>query len=311
MKDLVSIIVPVHNSEKYLKGCIDSLLNQDYKNIEIIAVENASTDNSLAILKEYGDKIKTIILKEAGIGLARNIGLKEAKGKYISFVDSDDNVRFDFISKMLYLINKESSDLCICDILEKHVAKRTQNSSKEYPSQFLDRKEILSNLDKFNYGPCNKLYKSEIIKNNNICFEEKLKYEDFPFVLSYLINIDKVSKVNEELYIYNIHNESEQTTVDKRIFDILKIVNKCSKLINKEAILNLKVKTLTNYAAKTRYIKSAKIRNVFIDEVYKELNRNKRWKKCDYLKSVSLVKRVIYQNKSLMKLYSLLYSKIN
>ena len=99
MTKLVSIVVPVHNSSKYLKRCLDSILNQTYKNIEVITVENGSTDDSLEILKSYEPQIKVIKLDSKSLGTARNTGINASLGDYISFIDSDDTIKKEFIEE--------------------------------------------------------------------------------------------------------------------------------------------------------------------------------------------------------------------
>ena len=93
----VSIIIPVYNAEKYLKRCLDSVLSQTLKDIEIICVNDGSTDNSIQILKEYGSKIKVINQENQGLSVARNTGLKEAKGEFVAFLDSDDYYNKEYI----------------------------------------------------------------------------------------------------------------------------------------------------------------------------------------------------------------------
>jgi len=309
MTNLVSIIVPVHNSEKYLHNCIDSLLNQTYKNIEIIAVENGSIDSSKEILKSYKNKIKTITLRKASIGKARNAGLDEAQGEYISFIDSDDTVEPTFIEDMLNKMIKDNSDLVICDHYEIHEQNGKKEKIKNYPFKETSYDEILKNLHKINYANCNKLYKKELIDIYKLKYETNIKYEDLPFVYNYITKATKISKVNKHLYNYYIHKESEQTTVDERIFDIIKAVNLIRNSLDNKNIENLYVLTLTRYSLKTRYIKNSSIRRKFINEAYKELDKNfKDWKNSEYIKELPKCKRIIETNKFLVKLYTQIYS---
>ena len=308
MEEKVSVVVPVHNSEKYLKKCIDSLLKQDYKNIEIITVLNGSTDDSLKILESYKDKIKMIELERSGIGLARNKGIDSATGKYLCFVDSDDEVKSNYISCMVENIKKYNSDLSLCEFEEIHEETGKTNEVKSFNFEFLEKKEIIKNLHNIRFAPWCKLYKKEIIDKHNIKFPIDIKYEDVPFVLKYLKNSKSISRVNKKTYIYNIHKESEQTTVDKRIFDIIEIMKQCEKIIDKKELIDLKVYNYLTFATKTRYIKDSKIRNEFIDKVYNELNKT-NWKKCEYYKGLSLTRRIVYSNKHNLKLYCKLYSK--
>jgi len=309
MENLISIIIPVHNSSKYLSKCLDSIINGTYKNIEIIAIENGSTDNSLEILNRYKDKIRIEILKEANLGGARNKGIELSKGQYLSFIDSDDFLEPTFLDDLLTNLKENKSDISMCNIKEFHEETSKIIDRNDYPNKTITKEEILNNLDKFDYGPCNKLYKKEIITKNNLRFRENLKYEDLPFVLGYIEKSSKISKVNKNLYNYVIHKESEQTTIDERIFDIIEIMNICKMITTKENLENLYIKTLTTYALKTRHIKNNNLRKKFINEIYKNLNNTyPNWKKSNYIKSRSTLKIIIQKSKKLTSIYTFIYS---
>ena len=121
LRKKVSVIVPVYNSENYLRQCLDSLVYQTLNDIEIIAVNDGSTDNSAIILEEYAlkfpDKIRQFNQENKGQACARNFGLQQAKGEYIGFVDSDDSVALDLFEKMYQLARSEKADLVECDFL--------------------------------------------------------------------------------------------------------------------------------------------------------------------------------------------------
>lgn len=312
MKDLVSIIVPVHNSSKYLNKCLDSILSQTYKHIEIIVIENGSTDNSLEILNNYKDKIKLEVLECSGLSQARNKGLELSKGEYIAFVDSDDIIEPNMIEELINSIKKTKSDLSCCDIFEIHESTNKIVKRNEYPKELITKEEIQKNYIKFNFAIWNKLYKKEIIEKYKIEFPLNLKYEDIPFVLSYLSKCNKISKVNKYLYNYLVHSESEQTTVDKRIFDIIKILDLCLTFIDKKDLEDVYVRELTTYIIKTRTLKDKNIKKEFINKAYDNLNKNyPDWKKCNYLKSRSIFKRIIQTNKTLASIYTRLYGYLH
>ena len=114
MNDKISVILPCYNSEKYIEKCIESILNQTYQNIEIIIIDDGSTDHTLKILEKYkkeNDKISIIKKKNTGVSDSRNIGIKEAKGKYIMFVDSDDFLELDAIEKLYLNIKKYKANI--------------------------------------------------------------------------------------------------------------------------------------------------------------------------------------------------------
>lgn len=311
MKKLVSIIIPVHNSEKYLKNCINSILNQTYKNIEIIVIENGSTDTSLEILKSYKNKINLIKLKSSGLSKARNKGLDVSTGTYIAFVDSDDFIEPNMIEELVKNIEENKSDLSICNINEIHENTKKTIKRNEYPNKIIENKTINKNFIKFNYAVWNKLYKRELIEKNNIRFPNDIKYEDISFSLNYLSICNKISKVNKYLYNYIIHNKSEQTTVDERVYDIFKIMNICTSFITAKDLESIYIKELTTYALKMRYVKNKKLRKEFINKVYEELNTNyPNWKLNDYILNLNVIKRIIIKNKLLLKLYTTIYSML-
>ena len=116
MKKDISIIVPIYNSEKYLKKCIDSIINQTKKELEIILINDGSTDNSEKIIKEYKDKrIKYIKNTNQGIGTTRNQGIKEATGKYLMFIDSDDYIENNACELLYNKAEKDNLDMVVCD----------------------------------------------------------------------------------------------------------------------------------------------------------------------------------------------------
>ena len=308
MEKKVSVIIPVHNSSKYLKKCLDSVLKQTYKNIEVICIENGSKDNSLEILKQY-KTIKTYSLKESGISLARNYGIEKAKGDYLYFLDSDDYIKENLIEKLVKKLEKDKSDLCYAKYYSFFEEKNKIEKTELYTFDIFNKKEIITNLHNINLG-APKLYKKEIITNNDVTFPLNTKYEDVYFVLKYIYFSNKISMVNEYLYYYVIHNNSETTTMDSKVFDILKIIKLYEKIYNKEEIENVTVKLLTTYTIRQRYQKNNKIRNEFIDEAFNHLNKNyKNWKKCNYLKERNKIKRTIEKNKVLTKIYCHLYCK--
>lgn len=218
---LVSIIIPVYNTEKYLKDCLDSVLSQTYQNLEIILIDDGSTDNSSQILKQYAKKdsrIKIITQKNQGQSTARNYGLKEASGEYVSFIDSDDAIEKDFVSSLLspYLKN-DSVSLTVCgmnyrrlrlktseDVYINHLRPQKLNeSSKAYILYLLA-------IDGRMYSSVNKLYRAKIAKT--CAFDPNLNFaEDTKFVLDYLKkfpNRSEISFVFKPLYIYNFGTDS-------------------------------------------------------------------------------------------------------
>lgn len=312
----ISIIVPIYNASKYLNKCINSLTGQTLKDIEILLINDGSTDKSEEIINSFVDKrIKYYKNKNQGIGKTRNFGIDRAKGKYLMFVDSDDYIDNDMCRKMYAKAEKEKLEVVICDFyrdtnreLEPVTIKNFKNTTlKENPNLLLD----------INLAPWNKLYKKDLIDKNSIRFEEELKYEDAPFVVNSLANAKKIGKVNDYLSYYCIHGNSETTIRDKRIFDILEIIKILRNILGKkeyikEQLDHLTVRMITNYTIQQRYQSNKEIRNSFIDESFMYLEKTvPDYKNNKYYTNRGMLKRTIEKSKILTKIYCAIYNVKN
>lgn len=207
----ISIIIPVYNTSKYLRKTFDSILSQTYKEWELIAVDDGSTDESGSICDEYAkkeDRIKVVHKTNGGVSSARNKGIEQANGRYISFVDADDYLEQDFLETMLHGIEQYAADLVCCRVaFDSKQGIRYQKASKI--SIFNQKESIVAMLlpNSFHGWPWNKMYKSSIIKENKLRFDENLKYcEDEVFVLQYIMYINKCTYIPDALYHY-VQNE--------------------------------------------------------------------------------------------------------
>ena len=183
MNDLISIVVPVYNVEKYVEESLKSLLNQTYKNIEVICVDDGSSDSSLNILKNIAEsdgRVKIIEQKNAGAGAARNNGINHSNGKYIYFFDSDDVAAKNLLEKAYNRAMETDADIVAFNgytFTNDDIS--TKKLKKEYNSNIIkDKNEIFSYkthcdciLSIVNVVPWNKLIKAELIKKNNLKFE--------------------------------------------------------------------------------------------------------------------------------------------
>ena len=143
---LISIIIPVYNTAKYLPRCLDSVLKQTYQNLEIIVVDDGSTDNSPKIIKEYATKdnrIKVIHQKNAGLSAARNTGITKATGKYISFVDSDDEISHNMIKKLFDVLQRNNTDISVCSFKEVYPDNKVTHFGQNYSPQTYNTAEAL------------------------------------------------------------------------------------------------------------------------------------------------------------------------
>lgn len=307
----ISIIIPVFNTEKYIEKCIDSLINQTLKEIEIIVLNDGSTDSCNDRLKKYDDSRIVYINKDnEGISITRNKGIDLATGEFITFVDSDDYIDITFCEKMYNKAKKDNCDVVMCDYYNKEDNLYVKKKIFDFKDSLL--KDNPSIINEINLGPCNKIYKSTLILDNNIKFPENTKYEDAPFVVSALSNAAKIGKVNEPLSYFNVHLGSQTTTRDEKIFDIFKIIELVRNIlkdnINEYNINKLTIDTLINYAVQCRYIEDKVMRVKFIDEVYCYLETNiPNWKINDNFVHLSIMKKLVLKNKILLKIYCTIY----
>ena len=200
----VSVIIPVYNTEKYLRKCLDSVCNQTLSDIEIICVNDCSTDNSFEILKKYAskdDRIKLIDFKEnKGAAVARNTGIDEAKGEYIGFVDSDDFIDLDFYEKLYNKAIETGADVTKSNLIFENFC--NEDNNKEYHNL----QEVRINKLNLNHIPTTLIKKSFLI-NNKIAFPEILKNaEDSVFEVMVGAKANKIEIVGSVFYHYNYNN---------------------------------------------------------------------------------------------------------
>ncbi|GAB6055906.1 hypothetical protein JCM15415_12220 [Methanobacterium movens] len=233
----VSVIVPVYNVEQYLSQCLDSLINQTLRDIEIICVDDGSTDNSLKILKEYfikDNRIRIINQKNLGPGAARNIGLSQAKGKYISFIDSDDWIEKEAYEKLYAYSTKKDLDLNIFSIYaydEKskivksdHNTYNLKNFDKKLDGKIFNYKDVKDILFHIPTVPFNKLYKKEFLDKFNIKFVEGLYFEDNVFFYDVFLRAKKCA-ITRNVKVFRRYREGSITqSNDDKYFDEIKII---------------------------------------------------------------------------------------
>ena len=212
----VSVIIPVYNVEKYLRQCLDSVVNQTLKDIEIICINDGSTDSSYEILQEYAQKHNNIIIIKndvnKGQGYCKNIALQHVTGDYISFIDSDDFVSQNFLEEMLTSSLNNDSDIVMCKFVyedkKSHTFKCDLLKEKIY-YKFFDKLSVINNG-----SCCDKFFKSEIIKKYNITFPESIYYEDNEFLLKNVYYSNKLYVTNKCSYYYRYNPLSTTNKID-------------------------------------------------------------------------------------------------
>lgn len=221
MMQKISVIVPIFNASKSIKKCIESIINQTYKNIEIILINDGSEDNTLEIINDYKEKderIKVINKANSGVANTRNVGIEIATGQYIMFVDSDDYIDVNYIYEMHNELVKNDSDVAVsgmtsCENNEKKIKKIIYKNE----SCNLQFSEIISEIiNKLTFcSACKTLIKKELLTNNKIRFDENLKYcEDMIFSFNMLKKATKIRYVNSTGYYYVFSKNSATNKTD-------------------------------------------------------------------------------------------------
>ncbi len=209
-RPLISIVLPIYNVEKYLERCLNSLISQTYDNIEIIAVDDGSTDKSFNICEQYAgidNRIKVIHKSNGGLSDARNVGIDECSGEYLAFVDSDDYIEIGMIEKLYDLLKAENADMSICNINyvnENGICLEEFNKESPIKNSIYTQTEMYTKLAESGYWffvtAWNKLYKRSLF--DDIRFP-KGKYHEDEFVIHYIIShCGKVVCLQDRLYNY-------------------------------------------------------------------------------------------------------------
>lgn len=295
-KPLISVIVPVYNVEKYLKQCIDSIINQTYKNLEIILVNDGSKDNSGIICDEYSKKdsrIKVIHQENKGASVARNRGIKESKGEYISFIDSDDFITNDMLDILLSMCIENQCGISKCetiDIKDRNMPKVSRsNNVKVYDSNYI-LNDIYEKKPIFNPAPCNKLYKRNLF--DKIKFEEGIIYEDEAIMCQLIFYAQKIAITNDILYCYFLSPKSVmRSSFSEKRFDILKAFEIRMKFLRDKNLNDIYLKTQVRYS-------------YFISNLYYNLWKNNLHKNEKYSEHITQKKISIKEELNNNKFYT-------
>lgn len=248
----ISVIIPVYNVEKYLKRCLDSVINQTYKNLEIILIDDGSTDKSGNICDEYAAKDKRIIVihkENGGLSDARNKGLDICTGDYISFIDSDDWINLNYFDVLLKNLLEYDVDVACCDYLRTNKYEQNNDINIENVQIFRDEKILEIYLEKELVSACAKLYRKE--KFYDVRFPLKKVNEDISTIFLVFIRSKTVSFIDKKLYFYFRNTGSiTKSKFSRKNLDLLhawKEVSNLSKNYSKE------IKKLADFRLKKVY----------------------------------------------------------
>ncbi len=263
----VSIIVPVYNKERFLRQCLDSLLDQTYRAIEIICVNDGSTDGSLEILQDYAERDNRIVLidqENKGAGNARNAGIRIARGRYLQFLDADDFFEPVMIENMLKKAEAKDADIVICNALlydnetqikEAHAWLSAENIEKDPFSA-----GEVENIFKITQSTIwNKLYKRAFIVNNDIWYQEITSNNDTAFSIVTLFLAERITYVDAFYILYRDYNDQSRISSSRE-----KHMN-CCVLAYKEVLNQLK--TRGKYSSKAKDVLNMQMYNSCIYEL--------------------------------------------
>ena len=306
MKIKVSIIVPVYGVEKYIDKCLNSLVKQSFKEIEVIVVNDGTKDNSQKIVdkyvKKYPDKIKSYIKENGGQGSARNYGLKKASGEYIGYVDSDDFVEKDMYKKLYNKAKENNYDIVVCG---------NYNVSEDYQNKNIDAfiNNYNTDLENIFFGKMavwNKIYKRDILIKNKLEFKEKVWYEDLAFTLKAIMNSNTFAFIDEPLYDYLIREGSTMNNSNvQRNLEILDAFNDILSYIqhNKKEEYFSKIEFLAidhiYISAIVRVLKAEaddKVKRETINKLIDYMNKKfPNYKNNKYINTLSKNRKIIYK----------------
>lgn len=210
----VSIIIPVYNTEKFIKKCLLSILLQTYENYECIIVDDGSTDKSILIAKDtIGNDSRFIFLEQenGGQGSARNLGINHAKGKYLSFIDSDDYVEINFLENLLTTIIINDADICTCNVKLLDNQGKLINEFVSKPEKYLSSKDLLNTKFYISNWMCNKLFHKKVF--DKLRFDQNIRTYEDAHIMFRLIYGKNITHVNKSLYNYIQHYRSTSNSI--------------------------------------------------------------------------------------------------
>ena len=214
---MISIVVPVYNVEKYIVNCLKSIVDQSYKDFELLIIDDGSKDNSINLVNDYlsSKEInwKIIKKKNGGLASARNAGLKKAKGEYICFIDADDCIATNFLEKLISNIKKDNYDFSFCNF--KYVNKQSIDIEENKEIKIFNKDNLLIAFLRRTIGFVvpSMLFKKEFLINNNLFFDENIKFsEDQPFIWNVILHSNKSIYDYSKMYGYYLRENSIMTS---------------------------------------------------------------------------------------------------
>ena len=291
-----SIIIPVYNAELYIKKCLESIFKQKYDDVEIIVIDDGSTDNSINIIKEYEKKVKIISQKNMGVSSARNAGIYGATGEWIIFLDADDELLFNSLKCLNEIIRTNEVDLIITNTIS-NTTKRKENlqynvvkiSNKNEFFNSIISINYYKNIDKiYENNRCigGKVFKTDIIKKYDLKFDSKIHtFEDGFFVMNFANKCENIIFSSNEIYLYREVKTSKTHTINEK--NITELENVLSKM-------NEVLESLDKYTI------NKEVYNYFLIDSYRIL--------CNYLVKIYGIKEILIGIRVLKSKYEKFFS---
>ena len=310
----ISVIVPVYNTAAYLPKCLDSILNQTFRDFELLVVNDGSKDNSQQIIDQYVKKdsrVVSIFKENGGLSDARNVGINQAKGEYIAFIDSDDYIDSKMFEEMITLAEKHQSEIVFCDLVkvdENGNEFRDLPQSPQLPEKII-LKDDLTIFGEMSCFACNKLFKRTLFEKHR--FQKGIHFEDIELIPKLVLDSTVISKINLPFYKYFERQDSITKTHTKKGLDMFVAVDNVTRYFKqsqyKDNFKELKrfqiIQAYYSYLAYVAYVKDKKLKIEMLNELENFIFKNtltkfeivqyKRFNQV-YLTSLNFKKQVYY-----------------
>lgn len=310
----ITVIVPVYNVENYLQRCVDSLLAQTLQDIEIILVNDGSTDNSLQIIQKYSQQQSNIFCidkENGGLSDARNAGIKSAKGEYLAFVDSDDWIEAEMLQEMYSLAKKHSAEICICGLQKVDENGKIIKTLPQLPQlpEKIDLEKDFSIFGEMSCFACNKIFKKELFEG--VEFIKGIHFEDIATIPVLFLKSKIIAKTDKLFYQYFERSGSITKNFTDKGLDIFKAIENVKNKFNKSSFKNNKqnwkkfviLQGYYSFLAYYAYVKDAKLKKQMKNKLKTLVEEEKISKKDilmyqrfgkNYLLSLSPIKIIYY-----------------
>ncbi|MDR2066842.1 MAG: glycosyltransferase [Endomicrobium sp.] len=298
----VSVIIPIYNVEKYIKQCLESIISQTLKDIEILCIDDCGTDTSIKIVENFAKKdirIKVIKLDNNKLpGTARNIGIENSTGQYISFIDPDDYVEPNFLELAYAKLENLNLDSVWVNVKIFNDNKKSFTKDNYFLKTNNGPLNITpENINNFPVNCWNKVYRTSTIKNNNVKFSENILFEDLEFYYKFFTQSKETYFISKYLYIYRLRPNSILSSKKNRE-DILKAIKNIYNYLNKKNMFeNYKEPFIQLIAQSIERSHSIKVMLPYIIDLLKQINFPKDYNRTDKNNFYDFLKYIIHFNK--------------